>query len=533
MKVDIVAAPTTPMGAPPEMVAELDVLHRLRRAVRGEFDILKEIGRGGMGVVFLARDIALDRLVAIKVLPTGGKPDAVERFRREARTAASLSHPNIVPVHAVREDEDLIFFVMKYVEGRALDGLLKLTGPLPVPMALSIAQQVGSALHHAHRNGVIHRDIKPANIMIDADGWALVADFGIAKVRSDHHLTRTGVTMGTPTYMSPEQCSGSEVTEASDQYSLGIMIYQMLTGREPFSGDSIAAVVTKHLFEDATPLTTLNPDCPPVVASAVHRMMAKAASDRWPSIRDAVAEFGNLPTHGQSDVRTDLIELVRSADIEKTPAREATGPRSRRRGAWWGWAIAFATVAGVAATVSLNPLSLKQDATPEQRLTLGGQVSSVLPALDRVDSVLTAETNESHAETPDSEPPPVQSSREHARPSIQTDRDSTPPQSRSTNVARENTAHVQPPAALIAPDPVPTRGEVRLGTRGLKAVLYVNGELYGAIGSLLAIEAPAGPTRFSIRIEGCTPWDSTITVPAGDVARIGYREPTCSGGNNP
>src|SRR6185503_20165680 len=184
------------------------LLEAIRHATAGEYDVQAELGRGGMATVFLAHEIALDRKVAIKVMSpalfTG--EGMVERFKREAKTAASLSHPHIIPIFTVKESEHLVFFVMKFVEGRPLDSIIKEVGPLPIPMVRAILQQVGSALAYAHRRGVVHRDIKPANIMIDSEGWAVVTDFGIAKVSEKQGLTMTGATVGTPSYMSPEQC---------------------------------------------------------------------------------------------------------------------------------------------------------------------------------------------------------------------------------------------------------------------------------------------------------------------------------------
>ena len=170
-----------------------------------------------MATVYLAHDIALDRKVAIKVMSPhllSGEGMA-ERFKREARTAGSLSHPHIIPIYAVKEAGDLLFFVMKFVEGRPLDGIIREVGAVPFPMAQTIMQQVGSALGYAHRRGIIHRDIKPANIMLDVDGWAMVTDFGIAKVADKEGLTMTGATVGTPSYMSPEQSTATSSRRTS------------------------------------------------------------------------------------------------------------------------------------------------------------------------------------------------------------------------------------------------------------------------------------------------------------------------------
>ena len=187
--------------APQLRPSDAGVVESLRKATLGEYEIMGLLGRGGMATVYLAHDIALDRKVAIKVMAPhllSGEGMA-ERFKREARTAGSLSHPHIIPIYAVKEAGDLLYFVMKFVEGRPLDSIIQEVGPLPFAMVQTIMQQVGSALGYAHRRGIVHRDIKPANIMLDVDGWAMVTDFGIANVADKQGLTMTGATVCTPT----------------------------------------------------------------------------------------------------------------------------------------------------------------------------------------------------------------------------------------------------------------------------------------------------------------------------------------------
>src|SRR5262249_37777959 len=193
---------------------------------------------------YLAEEVRLRRPVAIKVMRPSFLLDEgmVERFAREARTMASLHHPNIVMVHAVEESGDLHFFVMQYIAGRSLDQVLRDAGPLPVAAVQALLFQAGAGLGHAHRQGVVHRDVKPANIMLDQDGNAIVTDFGIAKVSDVQATSMTVGPMGTPLYMSPEQCSGITITPASDQYSLGNVAYEMLTGQTPFRGETAIAL---------------------------------------------------------------------------------------------------------------------------------------------------------------------------------------------------------------------------------------------------------------------------------------------------
>ena len=288
----------------------------LTQATLGEFEILCELGRGGMATVFLAHDLSLDRKVAIKVIAPGllTAPGAVERFKREARTAGALSHPHIIPIHSVRETDQLLYFVMKFVEGRPLDDIIREQGRLPIRMVQAILTEVGQALAYAHRRGVVHRDIKPANIMLDGEGWAVVTDFGIAKVLEGDSLTVSGSMVGTPYYMSPEQCAGKPVTGASDQYSLGVVAYEMLTGHPPFSGDTIMEIMKGHFFEAPDPIEDARPDTPPGLAEALTRMLSKEAEERWASMDEAVAAMDAVPLAQDDPVRSEMIALARSSE---------------------------------------------------------------------------------------------------------------------------------------------------------------------------------------------------------------------------
>src|SRR5213596_417504 len=313
------------------------LLDALRQATLGAYEVLAEVGHGGMATVYLAHDLALDRKVAIKVLEPAlllmGEGMA-ERFKREARTAAALSHPHIIAIYAVKEGEHVLYFVMKYVQGRPLDSVIRDVGPLPIPMVQAIVAQVGDALGYAHRHGVIHRDVKSANIMLDEEGWAVVTDFGIAKVVQAQGLTMTGVTVGTPTYMSPEQCDNREVTGASDQYSLGIVAYEMLTGTLPFQDDSIMSVMYAHFNQPPRPVTELRPDCPPNLADAVMRMLEKEPARRWPNMDDVVAVCGRPSLRHDDPIRREMITLAQSGVRHagpKTPTSPIALSRVRTR----------------------------------------------------------------------------------------------------------------------------------------------------------------------------------------------------------
>jgi len=270
-----------------ELIAPEFVL--LQQAVIGRYSLERELGRGGMGIVFLSRDVALDRLVAIKLLPPAlaGRPGLRERFLREARTAAKLSQPNIVPIHSVEEAGDLVFFVMGYVEGETLGERLRTKGPLTPNEAARMLQEVSWALGYAHGRGVVHRDIKPDNIMLErGSGRAIVMDFGIAAAVSD---VAGGEVLGTAQYISPEQANGDPVDGRSDLYSLGAVAFLALTGRLPFEAADAASLLAMHITRPAPPVLAVAPGLPRKLAQAVDRCLAKQPADRFPD-GEALAE---------------------------------------------------------------------------------------------------------------------------------------------------------------------------------------------------------------------------------------------------
>jgi len=266
-------------------------LERLLRAeTRGEFEIERMLGKGGMAIVYLATEVHLMRKVAIKVLPpelTFGH--GVERFKREARTAAALDHPHIIPIHRIASGGTLFWYTMKYLEGRSLDQYLKETPWLSLDETIRILDPVAQALEYAHEHQVIHRDIKPANVMLDTRDRVVVTDFGIAKALTEGTLTASGSVIGTPFYMSPEQGMGKPVTGASDQYSVAVMAYRMLAGQVPFEGDSAIDILHKHCKEPPPPLDVIRPGLPEYVYKAIDKGLAKKPEDRFSSVTALVA----------------------------------------------------------------------------------------------------------------------------------------------------------------------------------------------------------------------------------------------------
>ena len=343
-------------------MTDIDPLRaRLAEAIAGDYALLEELGRGGMATVHLAHDRALDRRVAIKVMaPHLVAVDGMaERFLQEARVAAALSHPHIVPIHAVRRSGDLLYFVMRYVEGRSLDVILAERGPLPVPMVRAILTQVGSALEAAHRKGVIHRDIKPANILIDEHGDAVVADFGIARVGARPGTTEVGQTVGTPEYMSTEQCAGWALTGAADQYSLGVVAYELLAGAPPFRGATLLEVVWKMVNEPAMPVIVHRRDVAEGLSDAIERMMSRRADERFPSVSDAIASLPPLTLAPDDPVRRELISFATArAAVRGAAAAPTAGSSAARRAVPSASAQTVVTTPAVASSVDVDSLPL-------------------------------------------------------------------------------------------------------------------------------------------------------------------------------
>lgn len=267
----------------------------LQEVVAGSYSIERELGRGGMGIVLLARDVALDRLVAIKLLPPmlAGSRERRDRFLREARTAAGLSHPHIVPIHAVEEHGNLVFFVMGFVDGETLRERVERAGPLSPREVMRLVQEVAWALSYAHQRGVVHRDVKPENIMVERDtGRALVTDFGIAQVGETAETP--GHVVGTARYLSPEQAAGEQVDGRSDLYSLGATAFFALTGRAPFEAANAPALLAKHVTEPAPPVTKFRVGVPEKLSGVISRCLEKAPEGRYPSGEKLAEAIGEL-----------------------------------------------------------------------------------------------------------------------------------------------------------------------------------------------------------------------------------------------
>jgi serine/threonine-protein kinase len=285
------ASPVTDPAAQAASDAELRA--HVEKVLASQYELDRELGRGGMGIVFKAKDRRLKRTVAIKLLPPefAFRSDIKSRFLREAETAAQLSHPSIVPIYSVDEKDGLVFFVMACVDGDNLAKIMHDRGRIDPDETRRIIREVADALAYAHKHGVVHRDIKPDNILLDhASGRPMITDFGIARAaESGMRLTATGMAIGTPAYMAPEQAAGDrEVDGRTDLYSLGIVAYQMLTGQLPFTATSTPAMLVKHISEAPMPIEQRRPDLPTDLARAVMILLAKDPADRFPSANSLV-----------------------------------------------------------------------------------------------------------------------------------------------------------------------------------------------------------------------------------------------------
>ncbi len=273
----------------------------------GRYEVLGELGQGAMGVVYKAKDPLIDRVVAIKTINLGLALDEKEeyegRFYQEAKAAGRLSHPNIVTIYDVGRNDEVAYIAMEFLEGRELRDIMNDEGLLPVHQVLDIVAQVASGLAYAHENDIVHRDVKPSNIMVVRDGHVKITDFGIARMASSSVRTQTGMVLGSPKYMSPEQVMGKLIDQRSDIFSLGVMLYEMLTGQAPFTGDNVNAIMYQTLNAIPAPPNTLNSDVPEMVNFIVAKALSKGLDDRYQDAKDFADDLRScrdmLPRSGQ------------------------------------------------------------------------------------------------------------------------------------------------------------------------------------------------------------------------------------------
>ena len=322
--------------------------------LNGRYRIEDRIGAGGMSTVYRAFDETLERQVAIKILHSDISSDdaALERFRREARTVAQLSHPHVVMVIDAGEDEGHPYIVFEHVRGETLKDRIRREGPLRISEAVAYAIEIGRALQAAHERGLVHRDVKPQNVLIDDEGRAKVTDFGIALGLEQNQLTAAGKVIGTTDYVSPEQAMGHEVSGQSDVYSLGIVLYEMLVGEVPFSGESHVSVAMKHVREGMPDVQRRRPEVSAALAAVLERATAKDLASRYPTMADFVHELEEVLTY--ESARSGGATGEATAVLSQLPAG-ITGRRSRRRTIAMAFAyVAIAVAVAVIAALVVN-----------------------------------------------------------------------------------------------------------------------------------------------------------------------------------
>ncbi len=497
-----------------ERTADFDVglQARLQEELGSEYTIEKELGRGGMAAVFLAHDQRLGRKVAVKVLPpelSFGQPGVVERFRREARTAATLDHPHIIPIYRVSGEGRLVWYVMKYLQGESVDRLLQRVWRLSVDATVRVVEQVAAALQHAHDAGVVHRDVKPANAVIDPKGWVTVTDFGIAKAIEGGDITATGSTIGTPFYMSPEQCAGNPISGAADQYALGVMTYQMLGGRVPFTGANVVDIIRRHCFDVVPSLAELRPELTTPVIQVVERALAKKPEDRFPSVTSfamaldlaakGVDVGASYPVRGAAMHAADTVIVNQPVKDRRkhprtpgAPAPAERGPRRLR--AWAGGGVA---VAGLAALAVLQPWQSGAAPPPlDSAANPPRQVAAVPVDTAAADAVRTPASSDTTPRAP------------------------APRPRRDPRVMPSSTTS-RPPAPASGP------AWITVGSRP-NVPIQINGQSVPG-NPVINYEVTSGRVRLRFMLTDSagvsTPWDTVVTVTAGQRLSLGYLQP--------
>jgi predicted Ser/Thr protein kinase len=490
------------------------LLDLARRELADDYDVDREIGRGGMAVVYRANERDLRRSVALKVLPPGLALGAsvVERFKREAQMAASLDHPNIIPIYRVGQTASMLYLAMRYVEGRPLDSVIAQQGALAIPAVVAVLRSAVAALAYAHEHGIVHRDIKGANILIDTSGRVIVTDFGVARAIENASMTTTGSVIGTPYFMSPEACAGKVAGPQSDQYSLGVVVFQMLTGAVPFHADTLAAIMNHHLITPVPDITGVRKDVPAALVAVLKRMLMKDPAQRYGTTRELLVAVDAIPltemerAEGEAVLRelaqgssvgsiatqklpplADTMGIVAAHDALLRSTERARRNRQRR------YVVAAATVVVLVLYMALRN---RANAVPRGQPTLPPVTVATTPQV-----------------TPT--PPPVITQPVATKPTPSAgDADA---QSRRAHAARRRADSIA--AAAVAPVDT-TPGKMRIRVLPLDAVLYVDGR---ELGTGVVIDAPIPPGHRTLRVigQGYQEFDTVLTVVPGQTINLG------------
>jgi serine/threonine protein kinase len=510
------------------------LFERLKTELAGAYELEKELGRGGMAVVYQAVETDLHRTVALKVLPPGtGGPTLAERFKREARMAAALDHPNIIPVYRVGQAAGTYFFAMKYVEGRAVDAIVESQGALPIPVILQILRASASALAFAHDRGIVHRDIKGANILVDRDGRVMVSDFGIARAAEEKTLTASGSVIGTPHFMSPEQCSGAKAAPQSDQYSLGVLAFQMLTGSVPFDAEALMGILQHHFFTPVPDISAVRQGVPPLLLTIVYRALAKDPLLRYGSTHEMLEALEQVPFGDAA--RREAEALLRQLAIGAPVPKVRTGSLpplgdTRLSGAARGSAASQApTLVGGA-----KPGDRTAASPPRRRLAPLVAGAVVVLAGAGISGKMMLDRQAARAQAAADSTARADTLRDFTRRAtvalaIQRRADSVRVADSAAAVAAARPPDAQKapatrrrPADRVAPPPAPVGdpGLLRVSTDPANAQIYVDGRLVGEGG---VVDEPIAAGRRIIRIQasGYVVWSRAVTVESGQPVRLG------------
>ncbi len=534
---DPAAATVAIQVAPPPPAPEDPLLVAVRDALGQFYAVEKELGRGGMAVVYKGKEKGLEREVAIKVLPPemalqGGTAD---RFRREARLAASLEHQNIIPVYRVGEEKNLIYMAMKFVRGRALDGIIEHQGALPIPVVVRVLAAAAAGLAHAHEHGVVHRDIKGANILIELDGRPLVADFGIARAMTENSLTASGMVIGTPNFMSPEQCGGSKVGPQSDQYSLGVLGFQMLTGQLPFEADSIMGIIQHHYMTPPPDINAVREGVPQELLDVIYKSLAKKPEDRFAHTSEMAEALEAVPLSVEQK-RESLAMLKQLSQGEKvaTVRTESLPPLSLT-----------ASISGQRASVARPEISSgartklieHKGPAPKKQKSNAGLIGGLAAILvlggggAYYGLVLRPQQQAAAAAAAAAANPPTQ----------QAHRDTVvlpapAPTAAPTSAPREERPRAPRPSA--APPPAPTaappaapvgNGTLLISAPGCGGVeIQVDGRHFG-LGPRASAPISAGTHTIKVTPDNGQPWTKTVTVNAGEQQNVVTTGLSCGG----
>ena len=477
-----------------------DLLERVRLVFAGEYEVERELARGGMAVVYQAMEPELRRSVALKVLPPdlGLTPRATERFKREARMVAALDHPNIIPVYRVGQLGGISFIVMKFIEGRTLDAILAAQGALPIPVVLAVLRAATRGLAFAHGRDIVHRDVKSANILVDVDGRVMLSDFGIALRAADVTLTAVGTVMGTPAFMSPEQCAGHRAGPQSDQYSLGVVAFQLLTGAVPFTSETLAGIMQHDFFTPVPDMRRARDDVPRALGDLVQRALAKEEARRFATTREMLAAVEAIPFSETDRLESEQIlrDLARGGAVPRVDTRPLPPLMDGRT---------LPLVPLLASLRTSHParrlaglLASLRTSHPARRLA--GLLAVAVLAVGAV--WWTARAGGAGGGGPGG------------------------PDSAATRAAAASTLlaavkQAKPPPAPLAPAVAPLHaGKLRMLTSPATAEILVDGRKVGE-GSLLDLRVPVGARRVVARAPGYDLFDTTVVVAADSTVSLG------------